>query len=201
MAGLKYSQAQVRVEFCDEDDQVLQTEATEWFSGTDREGWVKLDIGPANPADALHRSRAHRAARRARRARRPQRDGFARRRVDGPARRSMTVTTGSPCNVYTSKDDIEITCQLSGILDSDPDILFELLDASSQRLEGSHVQLEGRLITERRSKASEFVGVTETERAAYAGSTTWRPPIAKHGLLQGQASRCRIRAASSTAAW
>ncbi|HYO23700.1 MAG TPA: hypothetical protein VEQ85_02005, partial [Lacipirellulaceae bacterium] len=65
-----------------------------------------------------------------------------------------------------------------------PDILFELLDASSQRLEGSRVQLEGRLITERRSRASEFVGVTETQRAAYAGATSWRPPIAKHGFYK-----------------
>jgi hypothetical protein len=96
----------------------------------------------------------------------------------------MTVTTGSPFNVYTDKSAIQVTCSLSGILDSDPDILFELLDASSQRLEGSRVQLEGQLITERRRKASEFVGVTETHRAAYAGATSWRPPIEKDGFYK-----------------
>src|SRR5574338_330541 len=69
----------------------------------------------------------------------------------------MTVTTNSPFNVYTNKDDIEVTCALSGILDSDPVILFELLDASSQQLRKDQMQLEGKLINEHRSRVSDII--------------------------------------------
>lgn len=183
VVGLTHSRAQVRVEFVDDDNRVLQTEPTPWIARTEGDGWTHLDIGPVNPVDA--RITAARIVLHVE----------AGQRVDLGGRVSlddvwmarlpkMTVTTGSPYNVYTNKDDVEVTCQLSGILDNDPDILFELLDASSQRLDGSKRQLEGRLITERRRKASEFVGVTETHRAAYAGSTKWRPPLVKQGFYK-----------------
>jgi hypothetical protein len=182
MAGLSRTRAQVRVELCDDDNQVLQTEASEWFTATN--GWLNVHIGPANPLDprittariVLHIEPSDAKA---------DLTGLVACDDVWMARLPrMTVSTGNPCNVYTDKNDIEIICELSGILDSDPDILFELLDASSQRLEGSQVQLEGRLITERRRRASEFVGVTESQRAAYAGSTSWRPPIAKDGFYK-----------------
>jgi hypothetical protein len=181
--GIGYARTQVRVQFYDDNDNLLQTESTPWIASTPKEQWVQLHIGPVNPASPaitvariiLHIEPGERA----------DLKGMISLDDVWMARLpKMTVTTGSPYNVYTKKEDVEVTCDLSGILDSDPDILFELLDASSQRIENSRVQLEGKLITERRSKASEFVGVTETQRAAYAGSTSWRPPIVKHGFYK-----------------
>jgi hypothetical protein len=183
VTGMKHTRAQMRVEFVDDDNNVLQTIATPWVTDTAREGWAQLRIEPVNPESPL--ITAARVVLHVEPGERVDLSGMVMLDDVWVARiPKMTVTTGSPCNVYTSKDDVEVTCQLSGILDSDPDILFELLDASSQRLDGSRVQLDGRLITERRSKASEFVGVTESQRAAYAGATSWRPPIAKHGFYR-----------------
>lgn len=183
VTGVKHSRAQVRVEFVDDDNHVLQTESTDWVSNTDRNGWAALRIGPVNPLN--EQITAARIVLHVEPGERIDLSGLVALDDVWMARLpKMTVTTGSPYNVYTNKDDVEVTCELSGILDSDPDILFELLDASSQRLEGSRVQLDGRLITERRSKASEFVGVDDSQRAAYAGATSWRPPIVKHGFYK-----------------
>jgi hypothetical protein len=180
VAGLKYARAQVRVEFCGDDGAVLQTVAGPWR--TETKGWAPVDIGPVNPTD--ERISAARIILHVEPGARADLSGEVSLDDVWMARLpKMIVTTASPFNVYTNKDDVEVTCVLSGILDSDPDILFELLDASSQRLEGNRVQLEGRLITERRSKASEFVNAP-SERAAYAGSTSWRPPIRKHGFYK-----------------
>ncbi|HYO24530.1 MAG TPA: hypothetical protein VEQ85_06225, partial [Lacipirellulaceae bacterium] len=140
MAGLKYAKAQVRVEFYDDSNTCLQVASSDWQKCAPQADWVQLHIGPVNPTDpritsarlVLHVAPVERA------------DLSGQVFLDDVwmARLpKMTVTTGNPYNVYTDKNDIQVTCDLSGILDSDPDILFELLDASSQRLEGSRVQL------------------------------------------------------------
>lgn len=183
MTGVKFARTQVRIEFLDDDEQVLQTETTPWIAATKGEDWELLHIGPVNPVDP--RITAARVVLHVEPGARSDLEGIVALDDAWIARLpKMTVTTGNPCNVYTDKNQVEVTCSLSGILDSDPDILFELLDASSQRIDGSRVQLEGRLITERRRKASEFVGVTENQQAAYAGSTSWRPPITMHGFYK-----------------
>jgi hypothetical protein len=181
LMGLRYARAQVRLEFCDEDKNVLQTAAGEWFTKTN--GWATSNIGPINPAhDKISLARVVLIVEPGSRA--DLTGSVALDQVWVGRLPKMTVKSNSPFNVYTDKDDIEVSCDLSGILDSDPDILFELLDASSQRLEGNRVQLEGRLINEKRSKASEIVEPAENQRAAYAGSTSWRPPIRKHGFYR-----------------
>jgi hypothetical protein len=181
VTDMRYARAQVRLEFCDENKQVLQVAAGDWFTAT--KGWVNSHIGPINPADPrITLARVVLAV-----------EPGARADLSGEVALDnvwmgrlpkMMVQTNSAFNVYTDKDEIEVSCDLSGILDSDPDILFELLDASSQRLENNRVQLEGRLINERRSKASEIIESAENQRAAYAGVTSWRPPIRKHGFYR-----------------
>jgi hypothetical protein len=183
VSGVKQTRAQLRVEFVDDANTVLQTDTTEWVGDTGRTGWMPLRIGPVNPRDP--RITAARIVLHVEPGARVDLSGLVALDDVWLARLpKMTVTTGSPCNVYTRMEDVEVTCQLSGILDSDPDILFELLDASSELLDNSRMQLEGKLITERRSKASEFVGVAENQRAAYAGATSWRPPVTKHGFYK-----------------
>jgi hypothetical protein len=181
VTGIRYARAQVRLEFCDENKEVLQTAEGQWFSAT--KGWVESHIGPINPADSrITLARVVLVVESGERADLSGEVAFD--DVWMGRLPKMTVKTNSAFNVYTDKDDVEVICDLSGILDSDPDILFELLDASSQRLENNRVQLEGRLIDERRSKASEIIEPAENQRAAYAGVTSWRPPIRKHGFYR-----------------
>lgn len=178
---VKHARAQVRLEFCDEQKQVLQTVAGDWFRQTD--DWVNCQIGPSSPTDSRVRL--------ARVVFVVEQGGMT--DLTGEASIAnvwvgrlpkMTIASNSAYNVYTDPRKVEVSCELSGILDSDPDIHFELLDASSQRLDGSRVQFEGRVLNERRSKASEIVAPVNDARAAYAGKTTWRPPIQKHGFYK-----------------
>jgi hypothetical protein len=181
VTGLKYARAQVRQEFCDEEQHVLQTAEGPWLKAT--HGWVPTHIGPVNPTNPnIQLARVALVVEAGSRA--DLTGEVALDEIWMGRLPKMTVTTNSPFNVYTNKDDIEVTCALSGILDSDPEILFELLDATSQQLEKDRLQLEGKLIDERRSKASELIGANGRQQAAYAGSTTWRPPIRKDGFYK-----------------
>jgi hypothetical protein len=181
VTGLKYARAQVRLEFCDENKTVLQTAEGPWITST--HGWLDLHIGPINPANPdiclAQVSLIVEPGQRADLNGEVALDGVWMGRLP-----KMTVTTNSPFNVYTNKDDIEVTCALSGILDSDPVILFELLDASSQQLRKDQMQLEGKLINEHRSRVSDIIKTNERQQSAYAGSTTWRPPIYKDGFYK-----------------
>ena len=54
----------------------------------------------------------------------------------------ITVSTNCTYNVYRNKDDIVVRCELSGIREQNPEIRFQLLDASSKELHGGSVLLE-----------------------------------------------------------
>ena len=178
---LKHARVQVRLEFCDEQKQVIQTVASEWLRNTG--GWVDCQIGPTSPTDP--RVRLARVTFVVKQGSLTDLSGEASLSNVWVGRLpKMIIASNIAHNVYTDPRQVEVACELSGILDSDPDIHFELLDASSQRLDGSRVQFEGRLVTERRSKASEIVEAVDDARAAYAGKTTWRPPIRKHGFYK-----------------
>ncbi len=179
---LKHSRAQVRIDFCDEKQQVLESATSQWFHGEN--DWTKVHIGPVsirNPEVRLAKITLHLS----------QGD-----HVDIGGQVSiddvwigrlprMTVRTNSPFNVYTNPGDVVVTCDLSGILEMHPDILFELRDASNHRLDGKSVQLKGRLITERLSKSSDFIQQNAVKRpSGYAGSTQWRPPIKEYGFYR-----------------
>ncbi|MBA4106180.1 MAG: hypothetical protein C0485_10500 [Pirellula sp.] len=179
--GLQHARVQVRVEFCDEQKQVIETVESLWFQNTN--GWVDCHIGPISPTDP--RVQLARVALVVEPGKLTDLTGEASLAQVWLGRLPrMTVQSNSAYNVYTDPGDVEVECDLSGIMDSDPDILFELLDASMQRLDGRRVQFEGRLITERRSKASEIVEPEPDQHVAYAGSTTWRPVIRQHGFYK-----------------
>ena len=95
----------------------------------------------------------------------------------------MSVFTGSPSNVYEDPREVVVTCTLSGIREQAPDILFELLDASSHKQAEQALQMEGRLITEKLSKSSDIINPS-TQRKSYEGSTSWHPPIQEHGFYR-----------------
>ncbi len=181
MTNLRHTRVQLRIEFCDESRKVLQTATSKTFTATD--GWTTVRIGPVDPKGSEIRMAR-----------------VCLQVVEGDhvdllgeislddvwfARMpKMTVETNSPFNVYTDPSKIIVTCKLSGILERDPDIHFELLDASSQRLEDNTIQLDGRLITERLTRASDIVNSSKPQKAGYEGSTEWHPPIEEHGFYR-----------------
>ena len=176
-----YGEARVVLEFCNEEREVLQTAASDWIRRTD--GWLKATIGPVNIEQAEVRLV------------RVKLELVEGDRVDLLGTVSlddvwiarlpkMTVRTNSPFNVYTDPQDVRVTCELSGVQESNPDILFELLDASSHQLSDDRVQLQGRLITERLSKASDIIGSDIGRPAGYTGESSWEPPITEPGFYR-----------------
>jgi hypothetical protein len=95
----------------------------------------------------------------------------------------ITVTTNSPFNVYDLQDEVVVRCELSGIRERNPEIRFQLLDASSKELHGDSVHLNGRLIVEDTKKASQIVdGIGDNTPKGYEGATEWRPNIPGPGF-------------------
>ena len=184
---IKHARARIQVDFCDEseDRNVLESYVSDWYQAT--EGWTKVQIDSISSTNS--------AARIAQVTLVVERGGH----VDLDGRISlddiwlarmprMSVRTNSSCNVYTDPQDIVVTCELSGILEKDPDIHFKLLDASDRRLDDESVQLQGRLITERISKASDIVNRASPQLKGYAGSTDWHPPIRDSGYYRVEVS-------------
>ncbi|MCA9259204.1 MAG: hypothetical protein KDA61_08390, partial [Planctomycetales bacterium] len=190
MEDVEYARAQIRVEFCDDELNVLQTAASEWRTSTS--GWERVVIGPINPTH--EDARLARVVLEVEPGKRADLKGTVSLDDIWLARQpKMVVTTNSPFNVYEDPSQVQVRCELSGILEKNPDILFELLDASSQKLDNYRERLDGRLITERLSHASDIVDSSHGQRAGYAGETFWRPPIAEHGYY-------RVRVTMKTAA-
>ena len=181
---LKHSRAQLRLDFCDEQRNVLESATSEWFSNT--KGWVTVRIGPVSINQT--EVRLAQITLLVDKGERVDLDGVVSLDDIWLARLPrMAVRTNSPFNVYTNPQDVTVTCDLSGILEQDPDIRFELLDASSHRLKDDTVQLDGRVIAERLSKASDIDSSIERPRG-YAGSSQWRPPIKEYGFYRVRVS-------------
>lgn len=107
----------------------------------------------------------------------------------------ISLSTNSLCNVYSadSTNPPEITCQVSGILERDPVMSFELLDCSSQSLSRHSRRLEGQVVAQKSSKASTLLGTTITKDVGFAGTAHWTPEIKEPGyyrvrvVMSGQA--------------
>lgn len=184
---LKHSRTQVRVDFCDEseDRNILESYSSKWFKNTN--GWTKIHIGPVNLTNPD--VRLARVTLLVERGDHVDLEGKVSLDDVWIARLPrMTVFTNSSFNVYTDRHDVVVTCELSGILEKDPNIHFELLDASSHRLNNTSIQLDGRLITERISKASDIVKTAQSRVKGYAGSTEWRPEIKEYGFYRVKVS-------------
>lgn len=185
--GILHGQARLCIEFCDEQQQVLQTLKGDWIRRT--QGWQLSTLGPVNPEDV--RVEYARFVLEFKQGERADLTGTVSLNDAWLARMpKMVVRTNSPSNVYADRKNVEITCELSGIREQDPDILFELLDASSVKLGNNRVQLEGRLITDEVHKASEFLEHSEFDgsrrepEASYMGTTSWRPNISDYGFYR-----------------
>ncbi|QDV80962.1 hypothetical protein [Botrimarina mediterranea] len=98
---------------------------------------------------------------------------------------SIRIHTDSLYNVYTNVEDVEVTCSLSGILEQNPEVRFQLLDATNKSIgEGGKVNLDGQIISESVAHASDIVDGFGTDKSSYEGSKAWKPPIKDYGFYR-----------------
>ncbi len=65
----------------------------------------------------------------------------------------ISLSTNSTCNIFSADSPApEVTCQVSGILERDPLMVFELLDCSSQSVSLQRHRLEGQVLRRNRRK-------------------------------------------------
>ncbi|MEO8495066.1 MAG: hypothetical protein ABI614_08345 [Planctomycetota bacterium] len=87
----------------------------------------------------------------------------------------VAVETNGRNNIYTDPSNIEITCQVSGISQPDPQVLFELQDVYGKTLATHETPMQAN------RPATQATQV-------FAGSATWRPPIDAFGFYRVRAS-------------
>ncbi|QDT67171.1 hypothetical protein MalM25_00680 [Planctomycetes bacterium MalM25] len=98
---------------------------------------------------------------------------------------SIKIHTGSRYNVYTDPKDVKVTCSLSGILKQNPEIRFQLLDATNKSIgSGGQLELPGKIISESRTRASDIVDGFDTDKTSYEGEIDWLPPINEYGFYR-----------------
>ncbi len=181
VSGLKYSSVTVIIDFYNAAGKLLQTEKRALKPTTD--GWHTINIESIDPHDesidrAVISLDIERGARGDLQGKVCLDDVWLARLP------RITVSTNCPYNVYPDKADVVVRCELSGIREQNPEIRFQLLDASSKELHGGSVHLNGRLIEEDTKKASDIVdGIGNSPKGkAFEGVTEWRPKIRHHGF-------------------
>ncbi len=177
------SRAQIRIDFCDEQRNVLESSTSSWYQNTN--DWEQIDIGPvviSHPDVRLAiitlvvEEGEHVDLK----------GTFSISDIWLARMPRMSVTTNSSFNVYDNAKKVVVTCNLSGIREQDPDIRFQLFDASSKKLDDNTLQMRGTLITEVNSSASVMINADRSISlpAGYAGSSDWQPPIKDYGFYR-----------------
>ncbi|MCA9248214.1 MAG: hypothetical protein KDA42_13895, partial [Planctomycetales bacterium] len=173
-AGLTHDSARVTVTFYDADKNVVEEYTSDAYRN-DAE-WTKIHIGPFNTSSelaemaviGLHLEPGERE----------DLAGWVEFDDIWFARLPrMTLTTNSEFNVYSSPNDVRVTCHISGIVERDPEIRFELLDASSQSIDQSAQILQGEVIARKSSKVSEILSGAANTPVGYAGTAEWKPQL------------------------
>lgn len=120
---------------------------------------------------------------------------------------SIEIHTASPYNVYTDPSDVVVTCSVSGILDKNPEIHFQLLDATNKAIgDEGELEIHGTLISATATRAHDIVDGVGNAREGYQGAIDWRPPIEDYGFYRvrvrmiGSQSRRVIKELSTTVA-
>ncbi len=100
----------------------------------------------------------------------------------------MVLSSNSKHNVYTGQKQITITCEVSGILERDPLITFELIDIGSQKLARMENRLNGEVVALKKLRASAFSGKhiarAKIGHDGYAGKMSWTLPVKDNGFYR-----------------
>jgi len=108
----------------------------------------------------------------------------------------MTLATNSDHNVYFEPGQVEVTCEVSGVIEPNPLVHFQLYDASAGKTACVARQVRGQRIRrgEGAAKAAgpqreeTFPGEPPAEDGpvpeGFAGKVSWRPPIDDYGFYR-----------------
>lgn len=187
--GVEHGKLVVRAELLDASGETLQLEPQEIELES---GWQRVALEAFQPRDPeIDRVLIHfdfvqgdRADLRAR---------IALANVSMSRQPSIRIHTDSEYNVYSNPEDVEVTCSLSGILERNPEIRFQLLDATNRDIGKVGVlELDGRIISESSAMAKDIVDGFAGHGKGYEGSIKWNPPISDFGFY-----RVRVQMISS----
>jgi len=190
-SGLAHSKAYISARYFDADHNLLSVAGVSRRLGR-TQPWTKLRVGPFSTSreDAAYVEISLHVE--------PIEDGFD---LKGSARFDniwlarlprMTLRSNSPHNVFTNPEDVEITCDVSGIQQRKPMMTFELIDLSSRTLAEMNHRLDGKVVAVRSNEISdlavgEMANVRKTDNG-FQGEMTWRPPLDGYGYY-----RVRVR--------
>lgn len=96
----------------------------------------------------------------------------------------LHIKTNSAHNVYTGFNEVEITCEVSGILERDPMLKFEVVDVFSKTIAKDEHRLKGQVVAEKASRASKAFATKVQRQAGFAGTAKWKPQISDYGYYQ-----------------
>jgi hypothetical protein len=94
----------------------------------------------------------------------------------------IALRTNSPHNVYARPEDVELTCDVSGIQEENPEVTFELLDIDGKSVVKETLRLETRTPVkkdEREAKKS-----AQDAPAGFVGSLKWKPDLKSYGFYE-----------------
>ncbi len=107
----------------------------------------------------------------------------------------MTLSTNSQFNVYTDPDNVKVVCQLSGTTEREPEIRFELLDASGRQIDTMTKMVVVHQIDQRRiGRVAQRLSASDDSPVGYTGSVEWRPKLLSQGSADDAFGFYRIRA-------
>jgi hypothetical protein len=87
----------------------------------------------------------------------------------------MTIVTSGRHNVFAESERFEVTCKVSGILEHDPEIAFELVDISSRGVDRSSQKLKGAIVERKNARIERIKGLWRHAIKGYAGDAKWSP--------------------------
>lgn len=186
--GVRYEGAYVLLTLYDALGNFLEKHSSPIVSSAAK--WQTVKIGPITPADS-RASHAVISLHVEPQARRHDLSGsvwFSNLRLSRLPR--ITVKAGNESHLFTSLEDVEISCELSGITEPSAEISFELLDIEGRQL-GAHRQ---KLVFSGLSPAASSTSNEPLDTAAdgladgYVGRARWRPKVPGFGFYRVQVS-------------
>ncbi len=189
--GIRHGEIRVSLEYYNEENELLQLEEEPPIKT--KEGWTQIELGEYKPRDrSIDRMKLFIEFNRGNRVDLGAELAIA--EIELLRQPSIEIYTDSEFNVYTNPEDVVVTCELSGIKERNPELRFQLLDATNRTIGNSGIRtLEGNLISEEKQRASDIVHGYGGDETGYEGKKQWHPPIKEHGFY-----RIRVQMLSSS---
>lgn len=184
--GLEHDKAFLSVTFLDAQGKVLETHYSERFTVAD--DWIEVGIPPVTPRDPS-----------ARQARvgvhlHPQEnfDLYGKAMFDDiwlDRLPRMDLRANKAFHIYHDPQQIQITCHISGIRNTKPEVVFELLDVYGETVAVETRSMKPHRLAGEAEEVDELVG-DSTEGIGFRNETPWTPPISssQFGYYQIRAS-------------